>query len=211
MARDRDGELQDQADFDPPVPGILAMADCLDCDRDVQRLIDVTAECLIAMGVDVTILDLNDLHLPRFFEADGSSAVPPGVLGLRQLLCAHDAFVIALPRPKEGDQPLLMNAVEWSLSTALGDRPKGAYTGKCAALMSVAQGEKDSIDPFAAARGTLSSLGVTVLPEQFMLAGGAGAFEGAHLADEEARLTLANLMERLVATIAWERHIPPAA
>lgn len=207
MAQDRDGRNHGGNHLRPAVPAILAMADCVNGDSDVQRLIDAAAEYLIEMGVDVTILDLQDLRLPHFFEAQSSSTIPSGVYGLRQLLCAHDGFLIALPPRDDSQPPILMNAIEWSLSAALGDRPVSAYTGKCAALMAITSNERAAIPAFPA-RATLANLGVTVLPEELLLPGGSDSFAGGQIADESARSDLAQLMDRLVGTIRWVRRMP---
>lgn len=208
MTQDHGVEHQDQVDLPPLVPGILAIADCADGGPDVQRLLDVAAEYLVGMGVDVSILDLNDLQLPEFFEIDGSLGIPAGVLGLRQLLCAHDGFLIALPYAGEGTRSILMNAIEWSLSAALGERAKGAYTGKCAALMSVVRRDADAVDPFFAARDTLSNLDVTVIPEELSLVSGTDCFVGGRISDRETEIQLARQMEGLVGMIGWMRNIP---
>lgn len=187
------------------VPGILAMADCAEADSELQRLVVAASEQLAVLGVDVTILDLGDLDLPEFAAGDLYSPPPQGVLSLRQLLCAHDGFVIGLPSLQDELRPMLMNAIAWSLSPTFGGQAVGAYTGKCASLMSIQPDDAECADPFGSARAMLSSLGVTVLPDDLLLSAGSEDIQRRPMKDRAAQAGLEHQMGRLVGTIRWVR------
>lgn len=191
-----------------PVPGILAMADCLEVASENQRLIDLAITHLEAMGSDVTVLDLRDLELPDYAVVDDLANLPQGAHAFRQLLCAHDGFLIALPSEVGAEPALLLNAIAWSVCPAFGDDSAMAYSGKCASLMSASRNSDVLGSRFASVRNELTRLGVLVLPDALIMP----FIEAAAPADAARAKYIATLelqMQILVGTIRWAQgHAP---
>lgn len=202
MAHYGNGTL-DEDEVVAPIPGILAMADCFEPNSENQRLIDLAIRCVASMGTDVTILDLRDLELPNYDDTVDASELPQGAHAFRQLLCAHDGFLVALPSRLGTYPPLLMNAIAWSVCPAFGTDSVAAYHGKCASLMS-ATGDSEILKKLlVGVRERLSRLGVLVLPEVLILptsnpAGGAAATPA-----KEMHGQLEQQMQRFIGTIRW--------
>jgi NAD(P)H-dependent FMN reductase len=192
-----------------PVPGILAMADCSEPNSENQALVDLAVGCVAATGTDVTILDLRDLELPEYADVSDPSELPQGAHAFRQLLCAHDGFLVALPSEPGEEPPLLLNAIAWSVCPAFGAEATVAYTGKCASLMS-ATGESALLNSLlAAVREQLTRLGVLVLPDALVISASDAAVtvDPARAAEVTTRLELQ--MRNLVGTIRWAQGNAP--
>lgn len=202
MAHYGNGTL-DEEEVVAPVPGILAMADCFEPDSANQRLIDLAIGCVAAMGTDVTILDLRDLELPQYDDTVDVNDLPQGAHAFRQLLCAHDGFLVALPSQDGTYPPLLMNAIAWSVCPAFGKDSAAAYNGKCASLMS-ATGKSEILENLlSGVREKLSRLGVLVLPEVLILPAPDAANGSATTAAVDPHVQLEQQMQRFVGTIRW--------
>src|SRR5205823_13281178 len=79
-------------------PRILVFAGSTRTDSHNRKLARTTAEALEQTGVKVTLADLRDYPMP-FYNGDEEAAggLPPRAKAFKELLRAHDAFVIATP------------------------------------------------------------------------------------------------------------------
>ena len=202
MTHNGDG-LADRPEDATFVPGVLAMADCFEADSVNQRLIDLAVSYATALGTDATILDLRDLELPTYEAGVSLEELPVGAHAFRQLLCAHDGFLIALPSENEKYPPLLLNAIAWSVCPVFGARAIGAYSRKCASLMS-ATGESKALDKrIDSVTETLTQLGVLVLPETLILSVDESSLVAGGLAGRQAWHELEAQIERFIGTVKW--------
>src|SRR5437773_7172959 len=76
-------------------PRILVFAGSTRTDSHNRKLARTTAEALEQTGVKVTLADLRDYPMP-FYNGDEEAAggLPPRAKAFKELLRAHDAFVI---------------------------------------------------------------------------------------------------------------------
>ena len=200
MVHNGDGTI-DESHNGMVAPGILAMADCLEPESANRNSIDLAVGYATALGADVTILDLRDLELPTYDPKREIAALPQGAYAFRQLLCAHDGLLIALPTREQDCPPLLLNAVAWSMCPAFGADATAAYTGKCAALVPAKSGE-DVFGQYAGdVSASLSQLGVLIVPEA--LSGSGARRDAKSSGGENAARTLEDQMNRFVHTIRW--------
>lgn len=193
----------DEGDIALPVPGILAIADCFEPESENQKLIDLAIGCVAAMGTDVTILDLRDLELPDYSEVSDPGNLPQGAHAFRQLLCAHDGFLIALPSGLGSHAPLLLNAIAWSTCPAFGGESVMAYNGKFASLMS-GTGDSEMLQRILTdVADELTRLGVLVLPDVLVIAPSSLSSDTdiAYASDIQAKLE--SQMQTFIGTIRW--------
>jgi NAD(P)H-dependent FMN reductase len=202
MAHNGDGTFDDLSD--PTIlPGILAMADCSGQEDASQRMTDLAVDCVVALGADVTILDLRDLDLPPYENHD-DVGLPQGAYAFRQLVCAHDGFLIGLP-DEDGPSPsLLLNAIAWSVCPEFGTDATDAYAGKCASLIAATvptEALERSINILTA---KLTQIGILVMP-QSALSGNDKPEEDTRL-EETSERRMRELMNMFISTIRWAQE-----
>lgn len=168
MAHNGDDTVGDRESV-PATPGILAIADCFDPASDNLRFLDLATSYVAAMGLDLTILNLRDLELPDYFEVADPASLPQGAHAFRQLLCAHDGFLVALLSEPGRCPTLLQNAIAWSVCPAFGAGSVSAYSGKCASLISTVGESETLLRTLTDARHALTQLGVLVLSDVFII------------------------------------------
>ena len=149
--------------------GILAFSGSSSRSSLNSRLLDAAVGAIAALDADVSLLDLRDLELPLFDPDSPPRDWPMGVRIFRQLLAAHDGFVIATPEYNGSLPPLLKNALDWSSMASGGSSSLAPYRGKVAAIMSVTVGDRPSAYGLSHLRAVLSTMGVFVLPDELSL------------------------------------------
>jgi chromate reductase len=185
------------------VPGILAMADCFEPNSENQAMIDIAVDQAAALGTDVTVLDLRDLELPPYYYDAAANELPQGARAFRQLLGAHDGFLIALPSHYGFCPPQLMNAIAWSVCPIFGAEALEAYSGKCASLMSATGKSVILDDLLTSLRLALTQLGVLVLPEALILSADKTTNGAGIHAREGTALKMQEQVSRFVETLRW--------
>lgn len=132
-----------------------------------QRLVQLAADQARAAGAEVTVLNLGELQLPIFDEdLEKESGTPAGARRLKDLMFAHQGFLIACPEYNSSITPLLKNAIDWATRPAPGESPLQAFRGKVCGLMSASQGALGGLRGLVHVRAILGNIGVVVLPEQ---------------------------------------------
>jgi NAD(P)H-dependent FMN reductase len=132
----------------------LAVAKCAAQGADVE-------------GVEVTVIDMSEFDMPIFNEdLEASSGMPENAKKFKQLLMAHDGFIIGNPEYNSGYSALLKNAIDWASRKEEGEKPLEAFKGKYAAIVAASPGGLGGIRGLVPLRMLLGNIGITVLPNQ---------------------------------------------
>ena len=129
------------------------------------RLLALAIDAAVAIEADVSVLDLRDLDLPVYDRGLGRSAIPQGVLVIRQILCAHDGLLICSPGHDGAVSVLLANALDWASQPTFGTDGLAPFRNKIAAIMSVSQDVEDGATALRQLRAILQHMGVIVMPD----------------------------------------------
>jgi NAD(P)H-dependent FMN reductase len=134
---------------------------------------------------------------PLFDEdLEAKEGLPENTLKFKELMMAHQAFLIASPEYNGSITPLLKNAIDWA-SRPLPEEPPFAlscFRDKVAALMSASPGALGGLRGLTHVRSILSGIGVLVLPDQQAIPKAYEAFDAdGRLKDPRNRKPLNNL------------------
>ena len=135
-----------------------------------RRLLDLAIDAAVTVEADVSVLDLRDLELPVYVPGLEASAVPQGVLVIRQILCAHDGLLICSPGYNGSVSVLLKNALEWGSQPTFGTGSLAPFRGKIAAIMSVSKDVESGAIALQHLRTILQRMGVIVMPDALAFA-----------------------------------------
>lgn len=150
-----------------PQTRVLAFSGSARTDSFNQRLVEVAARAAEEAGADVTLINLRDFPLPLFDEdLERNNGAPENVTKLKQLFLDHDGLLISCPEYNSSITPLLKNTIDWVSRPVEGEPRLAAYQNKVASLMSASPGALGGLRGLVHVRAILSSIGVTVLPEQ---------------------------------------------
>lgn len=132
-----------------------------------QAVVEAAAKGAAQAGAEVTILDWADYDMPLFNEdLEAEQGIPARAQAFKELLMAHDGFLIATPEYNSSYPALLKNAIDWATRQA-GEEPMlGAFRGKVVGIMAASQGALGGIRVLPVLRNLLSNIGVLVLPNQ---------------------------------------------
>ncbi len=187
------------------MPRILAFAGSTRTPSWNKKLIRVGADSLRGLGVEVTLIDLRDFPMPLYDgDLEVGKGLPEHARALKQLMIAHDGFLISCPEYNSSITAVLKNAIDW-VSRPQKDDPTSAFRGKIVSLLAASPGNLGGIRGLFAVRQILTTLGCIVLPTQFALARAGEAFDendalrdAAHRKAVEAVTTeLADVVRRL--------------
>ena len=132
-----------------------------------QQLVKIAAQGAEQAGAEVTVISLADYPMPIFNQDDEAErGIPEAARAFKQLLIAHDGFLIASPEYNSAFSPLLKNAIDWASRREGDEAPLLAYRGKVAAIMAASPGALGGLRGLVFLRLMLGNIGVTVLPEQ---------------------------------------------
>lgn len=135
-----------------------------------MRLLDLAIDAAVTVEADVSVLDLRDLELPVYVPGLETSAVPQGVLVIRQILCAHDGLLICSPGYNGSVSVLLKNALEWGSQPTFGTGSLAPFRDKIAAIMSVSKDVESGATALQHLRAILQHMGVIVMPDALAFA-----------------------------------------
>jgi NAD(P)H-dependent FMN reductase len=170
-------------------PRILAFAGSAREQSFNKKLVAVAAKAAEAAGAEVTLIDLRDYPLPLMDEdLEAAEGVPEPAKKLKELMKAHDGFLIACPEYNSSITPLLKNVIDWCSRREGDEKPLECYQGKTAALLSASPGGLGGLRGLVHVRAILGNIGVLVLPKQYALSGAGKAFDAeGNLTDEDVR------------------------
>ena len=151
-----------------PSPRILVFAGSARTGSFNKRLARAAATLAERAGADVTFADLRDHPMPLYDgDVEASDGVPAAALAWKELLFAHDGFLIAAPEYNGSLTPLLKNAIDWaSRATEKGEAPLRAFRGKTAGLLAASPGSLGGLRGLSHLRTILAGIGVLVVPDQ---------------------------------------------
>jgi chromate reductase len=175
--------------------------DSLNC-----KLALAAAEAVRSAGVEVTFADLRDYPMPLYDgDLESTGGLPERVKAFKELVRAHDAFVIASPEYNGSFSALLKNTLDWISRPEPGDRLLEVFREKTAAILSTSPGPGGGVRGLHRLRELLEMMGVAVLPAQLTVAKAFEAFdEFGRLARESDRSTLEQIAAALAQALRTE-------
>lgn len=186
------------------VANILAFAGSAREGSFNKKLIRVAAEAAKKAGAQVTLIDLRDYPMPLFDQdLETKEGLPANAQKIKELMIAHDGFLIAAPEYNSSITPLLKNTLDWASRVASKtETPLAAYNGKVAALLSASPGALGGLRGLVTLRSILGNIGVLVLPKQQALPKAHEAFdEKGNLKDAKLQASIESLCGELVSVI----------
>lgn len=149
---------------------LLAFSGSLRAESLNTRLAFLAADLAESKGAVVTRLKLQDLNLPMFDEdSEAATGLPAGAKQLKDLMRAHDGFLIATPEYNGFMSGALKNAIDWASRPEEGYPPLDCFRGKAAGIMAASPGSLGGIRGLPMLRLLLANLGVNVVGSQFSL------------------------------------------
>lgn len=164
-------------------PRILAFAGSLRVDSFNKKLVKIAAEGARRAGAEVTYIDLRDLPLPVFDEdLEKRDGLPANGRALKDLMLAHQGFLIASPEYNSSISAALKNAIDWASRPTTGpdgkaEKPLECFAGKVAGLMAASPGALGGLRGLVHVRMILGNIQVLVLPEQVAVMKAHDAFD----------------------------------
>jgi NAD(P)H-dependent FMN reductase len=158
-------------------PSVLAFSGSLREASFNQKLVGVAASGARAAGAEVTELRLRELPLPVYdadFEA--REGMPDNAVKLKDLMKAHQGFLIASPEYNTSLSGALKNAIDWASRKAGDEAPLACFAGKTAAIMAASPGAGGGLRGLIHLRAILGNMQVLVLPEQKVIPNAHEAF-----------------------------------
>lgn len=184
-----------------PNAKILAFAGSARAGSWNKKLLAVAVAAAKDAGAQVTLLDLADYPLPIMDEdLQAEEGVPANATAIKEMMFAHDGFLVACPEYNSSITPLLKNVIDWASRKEGDEKPLQAFSGKTVGLVAASPGALGGMRGLVTVRSILGNLGMLVLPEQFALVKANEAFadDGA-LKDEKQAAAVAKVANRLVA------------
>ncbi|MGB1580912.1 MAG: NADPH-dependent FMN reductase [Nevskiales bacterium] len=181
-------------------PKILVFAGSLRLDSFNKQLAQAAVKIAEAAGAEVTYLDLRDYRIPPYDgDMEAGGGIPERAQRLREIMAAHDAFIIASPEYNGSIPGTLKNYIDW-VSRPEGDVPAlVAFKGKVAALLSASPGALGGMRGLVHLRAILGGIGVLVIPEQHAVGKAHEAFaDDGQLLDVKQQTAVGKVVERLL-------------
>jgi len=184
-------------------PKILAFAGSLRKDSYNKKLVQIAAAGARDAGAEVTYLDLADLPLPVFNDdLEREKGLPPNGRTLKDLMLAHQGFLISAPEYNSSITAALKNAIDWASRPIPGEAPLACFVGKTAALMSASPGALGGLRGLVTVRAILGNIHVLVLPDQVAVPKAHEAFApDGTLKDSKQQASVAKLGANLAAVL----------
>jgi chromate reductase, NAD(P)H dehydrogenase (quinone) len=188
------------------MPKILAFSGSARKESYNQRLVNIAVQGAQQAGAEVTVISLADYPMPIFDQdLETAEGMPKPARAFKELLIAHDGFLIASPEYNSAFSPLLKNAIDWASRREADEPPLLAFRGKVAAIMSASPGALGGMRGLVFLRMLLANIGMIVLPDHLALAHADRAFhENGSLLEESKQdsalklgLSLAQHLQKL--------------
>ncbi len=185
-------------------PKILAFAGSTREASVNKKLVQIAAEGARKAGAEVTYIDLRDLPMPLYDgDLEAKEGIPETARKFKELLIAHQGFLIASPEYNSSITPVLKNAIDWASRSQPGEPMLVAFKDKVAVLMSASPGALGGLRGLTHVRSILSSIGVLVLPDQKSVSKAFEAFDADDkLKDPNQQADIEQLGGKLVTVVA---------
>jgi len=187
----------------PSPPRILAFAGSARKDSWNRKVLDVVAAGARTAGAEVTLINLGDYPLPLFdADLEASAGLPENARELKQLLSAHDGYIVATPEYNSFITPLLKNTIDWASRSDGGAPGLGWTRGKVAAVVSASPGALGGLRALGGVRTLLENIGIMVIPQQKAVGGVSKMFDDSGaMTDEKIRTALDSIGAALTDTL----------
>ena len=146
-----------------------------------RQLARVAASMGEFRGADVTLLELSSLNIPLYNADLEAQGTPPDVIRLKELMYAHEGWIICSPEYNGGMTALLKNTLDWASSPVKGHPEWGdsgikPFAGKVVGLLSASPGALGGLRSLGQLAPILRNLQCWVAPRQFALSHAGKAF-----------------------------------
>lgn len=182
-------------------PKILAFAGSLRTESFNKKLVKVAAEGASNAGALVTYMDLREFPFPLYDgDLEASEGIPEVVSQVKEILFAHDGFLISSPEYNSGISGVLKNFIDWTSRAAQeGEKAGECYSGRVVSLMAASPGGLGGLRGLVHVRMILGTMDVIVLPDQLALSKAHEAFnEDGSLKNEKMKAWAERLGTNLV-------------
>lgn len=151
------------------------------------------------LGLEVTLLDLNDFALPIYNgDMEDAGGIPAAAVTLSGHIASHDGLLIASPEYNSMITPLLKNTIDWCTR---GDT--NPFAGRVAAVLSASPGPFGGARSLVMAQTLLLKLECNVVPAQCVLIRAAEAFDAeGNLTDAHGQKAARTLVAKLAKALA---------
>ncbi len=152
-------------------PKILAFAGSLRRDSYNKQIVKLAMQGAIAEGAEVTYLDLKDLPMPVYDgDLEQSEGLPKNAARFREMLKAHQGFLISTPEYNSSIPGAFKNAIDWATRTEEKKGSTDAFQGKVVGLLSASPGAFGACRSLVVVRSILTHIGAIVIPESASVA-----------------------------------------
>ena len=188
----------------PGDPTILAFAGSTRKDSYNKKLARLAAHLSSHADTSISCIELNDFPLPLYDgDLEQNEDYPENAKKLKQIMQAHQGFLIASPEYNGSLSGVLKNTIDWVSRSEQGGTDFSAFQDKIAAIVSASPGKLGGLRGLAHLRIILSGIGTLVLPKQLAIPFASKAF------DEDGQLVDENSMRQyqdVVATLIESCH-----
>lgn len=177
-------------------PKILAFAGSLRRASDNKKLVKIAAKAAEEAGAKVTYIDLKDYPLPIYDqEIEDATGLPENALKLKELMLAHDGFLLACPEYNSSMPAVFKNVIDWTSRMAKPDEVYlCCFIDKAVVLMSASPGGLGGVRGLVHVRSMFGNINSIVLPQQKCISQSHQAFDDAgNLKDAKAQADTENL------------------
>ncbi len=158
---------------------ILAFAGSTRTDSFNKKLVRVAAAGASEAGTDVTVIDLKDFQMPLYDEdLERQEGLPPNTQKLKDLMLAHQGFLISSPEYNSSVSGVLKNTIDWTSRPRNDEPPLVCFQDKIVGLMSASPGALGGLRGLVHVRAILENMGMIVLPSQVAVSKAHEAFDG---------------------------------
>jgi len=149
---------------------ILAFAGSTRTDSFNKKLVKIAADGAKDSGVDVTVIDLRDFAMPLYdSDLEQQDGLPQNARKLKDLMKAHQGFLISSPEYNSSISGVLKNTIDWTSRQSQGEDSLACYKGKVAGIMSASPGGLGGLRGLVHVRAILENIGVLVIPDQIAI------------------------------------------
>jgi chromate reductase len=188
-------------------PSILAFSGSLREGSFNQKLVGVAASGARAAGAEVTELQLRDLPLPVYdADLEAREGMPANAVKLKDIMKAHQGFLIASPEYNSSLSGALKNAIDWASRKAGDEPPLACFAGKTAAILAASPGAGGGLRGLGHLRAILGNIQVLVLPEQKVIPNAHGAFKDDGTLKDTAQQDAVRSIGARLATVVGKLH-----
>jgi len=186
-------------------PKILAFAGSLRKDSYNKKLIKIACKGAKDAGAEVTYIDLIDYQMPVYNEdIETKDGLPDNAKKIKELMWAHDGFLISAPEYNSSISGVLKNTIDWASRNLTPDEVYlSCFIGKVACIMSASPGNLGGLRGLVTVRSILENINTMVLPDQKSISKAFEAFTpDGNLKDPKQQEGIINLGKKLAETIA---------